>query len=66
MNVTRADVHPRVSGIFGHHSIYQTLIDKGYAYEADGDVYFSTRKTKITETLGQNIDDLKPAPHCCR
>ena len=61
MNVTRADVHPRVSEhIPDIIAFIQTLIDKGYAYEADGDVYFSTRKAKNYGKLsGQNIDDLE-------
>lgn len=61
MNVTRADVHPRVSEhIPDIIAFIQTLIDKGYAYEADGDVYFSTRKARDYGKLsGQNIDDLE-------
>ncbi len=61
MNVTRADVHPRVSEHIPEIiQFVQSLIDKGYAYEADGDVYFSTRKAHDYGKLsGQNIDDLE-------
>ena len=61
LNVRKADVHPRVSEhIDDIITFVQTLIDKGYAYEADGDVYFSTRKFDGYGKLsGQNIDDLE-------
>ena len=61
LNVQKADVHPRVSEhIDDIIAFVQTLIDKGYAYEADGDVYFSTRKFEGYGKLsGQNIDDLE-------
>ncbi len=61
LNVKKADVHPRVSEhIPDIIAFVQTLIDKGYAYEADGDVYFSTRKFEGYGKLsGQNIDDLE-------
>lgn len=37
----------------------QDLIDKGYAYESGGDVYYRTRKFKDYGKLsGKNIDDL--------
>ncbi len=37
-----------------------TLIEKGYAYEADGDVYYITRKfPEYGKLSGQNIDDLE-------
>ena len=37
-----------------------TLVDKGYAYEVNGDVYFSTRKFDGYGKLSrQNIEDLE-------
>ena len=61
LNVLKADVHPKVSEHIPEIIAFvQTLIDKGYAYEADGDVYYSTRKFKDYGKLsGQNIDDLE-------
>lgn len=61
LNVLPADVHPKVSEhIDDIINFVQTLIDKGYAYEADGDVYYSPRKFEGYGKLsGQNIDDLE-------
>ncbi len=61
LNVKKASVHPKVSEhITEIIEFVQTLIDKGYAYEADGDVYFSTRKFDGYGKLSkQNIDDLE-------
>lgn len=61
LNVEKADVHPRVSEhIQDIIDFVQTLVDKDYAYEADGDVYFSTRKFPEYGKLSkQNIDDLE-------
>ena len=61
LNVMKADVHPKVSEHIPEIiEFVKTLIDKGYAYEADGDVYYSTRKFKEYGKLsGQNIDDLE-------
>ncbi|MGN1422206.1 MAG: cysteine--tRNA ligase [Oscillospiraceae bacterium] len=45
LNIRRADVHPKVTENMDIIiDIVKTLIDKGYAYEADGDVYFDTAK----------------------
>mgnify|MGYP004569782153 FL=1 len=45
LNVRKADIHPKVTENMGIIiDIVKTLIDKGYAYEADGDVYFETKK----------------------
>ena len=36
------------------------MIDKGYAYEVDGDVYFSTKKfNQYGKLSGQNLEDLQ-------
>lgn len=57
----KADVHPRVTeNIDTIIEFIQTLIDRGYAYEADGDVYYRTRKFKEYGKLShQSIDELK-------
>lgn len=45
LNVRRADIHPKVTENMDIIiDIVKTLIEKGYAYEADGDVYFETGK----------------------
>lgn len=61
LNVAKADVHPKVSEHIPEIiEFVQTLIDKGYAYEVNGDVYFSTRKFKEYGKLSkQNIEDLE-------
>lgn len=61
LNVARADVHPKVSDhIQDIINFVSTLIEKGYAYEAAGDVYFSTRKfSQYGKLSKQNIDDLE-------
>jgi len=47
LNVRRADVHPKVTENMDIIiDIVKTLVDKGFAYEADGDVYFATSKFK--------------------
>jgi cysteinyl-tRNA synthetase len=57
----KADVHPRVTeNIDTIIEFIQTLIDRGYAYEVDGDVYYRTRKFKEYGKLShQSIDELK-------
>ncbi len=61
LNVKKATVHPQVSQHMPEIiEFVKTLIDKGYAYEVNGDVYYSTRKFKDYGKLsGQNIDDLE-------
>ncbi len=61
LGVKRATVHPKVSQhIQEIIDFVQGLIDKGYAYEADGDVYFKTREfSDYGKLSGQNIDDLE-------
>ncbi|MFZ7104388.1 MAG: cysteine--tRNA ligase [Peptococcaceae bacterium] len=60
LNVTRADVHPKVSEHMAEIiDFVAKLIAKGYAYEIDGDVYFSVRKfTDYGKLSGRSIDDL--------
>lgn len=44
LNVRQANVHPKATeNIDNIINIISTLIDKGYAYEAQGDVYFSPK-----------------------
>ncbi len=61
MNVKEATVHPKATEeIDGMIEMIQTLIDKGYAYEVDGTVYYATRKFRGYGKLsGKNIDDLE-------
>ena len=59
--MTKATVHPQVTQNMKEIiDFVQDLIDKGYAYEVDGDVYYSTRKFEGYGKLsGQNIEDLE-------
>lgn len=61
LNVKKATVHPKVTENMSEIvQFVQGLIDKGYAYEADGDVYYSTRKFDGYGKLSkQNIEDLE-------
>lgn len=61
LNVKKADVHPKVSEHIPEiMKFVKDLVDKSFAYEADGDVYFSTRKfPEYGKLSGQNIDDLE-------
>jgi cysteinyl-tRNA synthetase len=57
----RADVHPRVTESMDIIlEFISTLIEKGYAYESEGDVYYHTRKFKEYGKLShQSIDELR-------
>ena len=61
MNVLPATVHPLATmEIPGMIDLISTLIDKGYAYEVDGTVYFRTRKfSGYGKLSGKNLDDLR-------
>lgn len=61
LNVRKADVHPKVTENMDIIiDIVKTLVDKGFAYEADGDVYFDTAKFPEYGKLShQPLDDLK-------
>jgi len=57
----RATIHPRVTeNIDIIIDFIQALIDKGYAYEAGGDVYYKTREFKEYGKLShQSIEELR-------
>ena len=57
----KADVHPRVTESMDIIlEFISTLIEKGYAYESEGDVYYHTRKFKEYGKLShQSIDELR-------
>ncbi|WP_044895175.1 cysteine--tRNA ligase [Bacillus alveayuensis] len=57
----KADVHPRVTeNIDIIIEFIENLIEKGYAYEADGDVYYKTRKfAEYGKLSHQSIDELR-------
>lgn len=61
LNVKKATSNPRVMNHMDDIiKFIQQLVDEGYAYESDGDVYFRTRKFKDYGKLShQSIDDLK-------
>lgn len=61
LNVKKATVHPKVTETMDEIIAFvKDLIDKGYAYERNGDVYYSTRKFKEYGKLSkQNIEDLE-------
>lgn len=61
LNIRKANYHPKVSeNIEGIAEMINILLDKGYAYIADGDVYFKARKFADYGKLSKkNIDELE-------
>ena len=61
MNVQEATTHPKATEeIPDMIDMVETLIEKGYAYEKNGTVYFRTRKFEPYGKLShKNIDDLR-------
>ena len=61
MNIKPATTHPQATQeICGMLEMIQTLMDKGYAYEKNGTVYYRTRKFKDYGKLShKNLDDLQ-------
>lgn len=61
LKLKRATKNPRATEYMGEIvEFVASLIEKGYAYEVDGDVYFSTKKFQQYGKLsGQNLDDLQ-------
>ncbi len=61
LGITRADVHPKVTeNIPEIIEFIQKLIQKGHAYEVNGNVYFdATTFSSYGKLSGQNIDELE-------
>ncbi|MHC4791020.1 MAG: cysteine--tRNA ligase [Planctomycetota bacterium] len=60
LNCVRPDISPRASGhIVEQIELVKTLLDKGYAYEVNGSVYFDVSKFKDYGKLsGRNVEDM--------
>ncbi len=60
LGVQRADVHPKATEHIPQQiALVESLIEKGMAYEKNGDVYFRVRRFDSYGALsGKNIDDL--------
>lgn len=73
LNVTRAlncedlEANPKVTEYINEIiKFIQLLLDLGYAYQADGDIYFRVRKIKEYGLLSnQNIDELESGARVC-
>jgi cysteinyl-tRNA synthetase len=60
LGIRRADIYPKASETIPDMiKMIQKIVNNGYGYEADGDVYFSVEKFKDYGKLsGQKLDDL--------
>jgi len=60
LNCVRADISPRASGhITEQMDLVKVLLEKGYAYEVKGSVYFEVAKFKDYGKLsGRNVDEM--------
>jgi len=61
LNILKAKEYPRVTNMINKIvDFVKMLIDKGFAYEINGDVYFSVKKFKDYGKLSKrNLEDLK-------
>lgn len=61
LKIKRATVNPRATEYISEMIAFiEELIEKGYAYEVDGDVYYSTKTfTGYGKLSGQNLEDLQ-------
>lgn len=61
MNIKEATVHPRATdNIDAIQALISTLVEKGYAYEANGDVYFRAKKfAEYGKLSHQPLEDLE-------
>jgi cysteinyl-tRNA synthetase len=60
LNCVRPDISPRASGhIVEQIELVKTLMAKGYAYEANGSVYFDVSKfAEYGKLSGRNVEDM--------
>ncbi|HEW78361.1 MAG TPA: cysteine--tRNA ligase [Phycisphaerales bacterium] len=60
LNCVRPDISPRASGhITEQIELVKTLLEKGYAYEANGSVYFEVSKfTDYGKLSGRNVEEM--------
>ena len=60
LNCVRPDISPRASGhITEQIELVKTLLEKGYAYEAGGSVYFEVSKfTDYGKLSGRNVEEM--------
>ncbi|MHC4062428.1 MAG: cysteine--tRNA ligase [Planctomycetota bacterium] len=60
LNCVRPDISPRASGhITEQIDLVKTLVDKGYAYEVNGSVYFDVSKFEDYGKLsGRNVEEM--------
>ena len=67
LQIERATVNPRATEYIDEIiKFVEELIEKGFAYEVDGDVYFSTKKFNDYGKLsGQNLEDLQAGARIC-
>lgn len=61
LNIKRATTNPRATEYIEEIvEFVKGLVDKGYAYEVNGDVYFRTKKFEgYGQLIGQNLEDLQ-------
>jgi cysteinyl-tRNA synthetase len=61
LNCLRPDISPRASGhIVEQIELVKTLLEKGFAYEANGSVYFDvSRFADYGKLSGRNIEEMK-------
>ncbi len=61
MNIRQATTHPKATETMDEIiSIVETLVEKGFAYEVNGDVYFSTKKfSEYGKLSHQPLEDLE-------
>ncbi|MBS6184372.1 MAG: cysteine--tRNA ligase [Clostridium celatum] len=61
LNIKRATTNPRATEYISEIIEFVSgLIEKGYAYEVNGDVYFRTKNFEgYGQLIGQNLDDLQ-------